>query len=47
MDNVPVHKSREIKQACEEVGHVYFCLPSYRQFLNVVEWVFGHTKNHV
>ena len=47
MDNVSFHRSREIQQTFEDVGHIYFYLPSYSPFLNVVEWVFGHIKNHV
>ena len=26
-DNVSIHKSREIQQSLEDVGHIYFCLP--------------------
>ena len=41
MDNVPFHKSREVQQAFEDVGHIYFHLPSYSPILNVAEhWVF-------
>ena len=46
-DNVPFHKSHEIQQAFEDVGHIYFRLPSYIPFLNVAGWVFGHIKIHV
>jgi hypothetical protein len=34
MDNVPFHESREIQQVFEDVGHIYFRLPSYSPFLN-------------
>ena len=40
MNNVPLHKSRGIQQAFEDIGHIYFCLRSYSPFLKVVEWVF-------
>jgi hypothetical protein len=44
MDNVPFDKSRDIQQAFEDVGHMYFYLSSYSPFPNVVEQVFGHIK---
>jgi hypothetical protein len=40
------HRSCKIPQAFEDVGHIYFRLPSYSPFLNVAEWVFGHIKSH-
>jgi hypothetical protein len=48
MGNAPFHKSREIQQAFEDVGHIYFHLPSLAPFVNhVAQWVFGHIKKHV
>jgi hypothetical protein len=35
IDTALLHKSREIQQAFEDVGHIYFHLPSYSPFLNV------------
>ena len=37
MDNVPFHKSRENQQAVEDVGHIYFRLPSHSPFLNATK----------
>ena len=37
MNIVTFHKSCEIQQIFEDVGHVYFCLPSYSQFLNATK----------
>ena len=34
-------------QAFEDLGHIYFRLPSYSPFLNDAQWVFGHIKSHV
>ena len=47
MDNVPFHKSTNVRQAIESAGHVYLRLPAYSPFLNAAEWVFGHIKSHV
>jgi len=47
MDNFPYHKSHEIQQAFEDVGHIYLRLPSYRPFLNVAYWIFGHINSHI
>jgi hypothetical protein len=41
------HRFHKIQQAFEDVGHIYFHLPSYSPFLNVSEWIFGHIKSHV
>jgi transposase len=45
--NVPFHRPRKIQQAFEDVGHIYFHLPSYAPFLNVAKWIFGHIKSHI
>ena len=45
--NVVFHIFRKIQQAFEDVGHIYFHLPSYSPFLNVAEWIFGHIKSQV
>lgn len=47
MDIVTFHKSRKIQEPFEDVGHVYFCLSSYSQFLNATKLIFGHIKNHI
>ncbi len=47
LDNVPFHKSCEVQEAFEEVGHICFHLLSYNPFLNVAEGVFAHVKNQV
>ena len=47
MNSVPYLKSHEIQQAFEDVGHIYFRLPSYIPFLNAADWIFGHIKSHI
>jgi transposase len=37
MDNAPFYRSCEIQQTFEDVGHIYFCLPSYSPFLNATK----------
>ena len=39
MDNVSFYKSHEIQQTFENIGHIYFYLPSYSPFLNAIEWI--------
>ena len=47
MNNVPFHIFYEIQQAFEDVGHIYFCMPSHSSFLHVGKWVLGHVKSNV
>lgn len=47
LDNVPFHKSCEVQEAFEEVGHICFHLLSYNPFLNVAKRVFAHIKSQV
>ena len=36
-----------IQRAFEDVGHIYFCSPSYGPHLNVAQWISRHIKSHV
>ena len=36
-----LHLTRQIQTTFEDVGHIYFQLPSYSPFLHALEWVHG------
>mgnify|MGYP003487352982 CR=1 FL=1 len=46
-DNVPFHKSCQVRNVLAENGHQLLFLPSYSPFINTVEQVFSKWKNCV
>ena len=47
MDNVPFHKTSEIRESVAEVGHTLLFLPPYSPFLNPIENLFHQWKTIV
>jgi transposase len=44
MDNVPFHRTQEVRNIIEQSGHTVFFLPPYSPFLNPIENIFSKWK---